>query len=143
MARSWGGNLEILHWNLAAGRWILPNQEYEGYVLILETSEEMPRADEVFRMLRNMGERGLLEQFSALVYAKPKAWDRERQFSPKERTQFREDHYAAVLRAMARYNPDVPVLMSPDFGHTDPQYVIPYGGVVTVDGPAKRFSVTY
>jgi hypothetical protein len=29
-------------------------------VLILETSEEMPSADEVFRMLRNAGELGLL-----------------------------------------------------------------------------------
>jgi muramoyltetrapeptide carboxypeptidase LdcA involved in peptidoglycan recycling len=57
---TWGGNLEILHWNLAANRWIRPNEEYRDCVLILETSEEMPSADEVFRMLRNAGELGLL-----------------------------------------------------------------------------------
>jgi muramoyltetrapeptide carboxypeptidase LdcA involved in peptidoglycan recycling len=30
-----------------------------------------------------------------------------------------------------------------DFGHTDPQFVIPYGGMVRVDGPARRITVTY
>ncbi|GGZ11310.1 hypothetical protein GCM10010300_64210 [Streptomyces olivaceoviridis] len=30
-----------------------------------------------------------------------------------------------------------------DFGHTDPQVVIPYGGQVCVDGPARRITVTY
>jgi muramoyltetrapeptide carboxypeptidase LdcA involved in peptidoglycan recycling len=51
-APTWGGNLEILHWNLAANRWIKPAAEYAGMILLLETSEEMPPAGEVFRMLR-------------------------------------------------------------------------------------------
>ena len=34
-------------------------------MLFLETSEEMPSANEVYRILRNMGERGLLERFPA------------------------------------------------------------------------------
>ncbi|QTD96784.1 hypothetical protein S1361_05440 [Streptomyces cyanogenus] len=38
---------------------------YDGSVLFLETSEELPSAAEVFRILRNMGERGLLEHFPA------------------------------------------------------------------------------
>ena len=39
---TWGGNLEILQWTLAVGRWIRPAEDYAGCVLILETSEEMP-----------------------------------------------------------------------------------------------------
>jgi muramoyltetrapeptide carboxypeptidase LdcA involved in peptidoglycan recycling len=35
------------------------------------------------------------------------------------------------------------VVCGPDFGHTDPQYVIPYGGRMTVDGPAREVWVTY
>ena len=58
---AWGGCLEILHWNLAAGRWIRPAEDYAGCVLLLETSEEMPSAEETFRMLRNFGERGLVD----------------------------------------------------------------------------------
>jgi muramoyltetrapeptide carboxypeptidase LdcA involved in peptidoglycan recycling len=30
-----------------------------------------------------------------------------------------------------------------DFGHTDPQWVLPYGGTVTVDGPARRIVANY
>ena len=58
-----GGILEILHWNLAAGRWIGPVDDYAGAILLLERSEETPPAVEVFRMLRNAGERGLLSQW--------------------------------------------------------------------------------
>ena len=53
---TWGGNLEVLHWNLAVGRWLRPAEDYAGCILRIETSEEMPSATEVFRMLRNMGE---------------------------------------------------------------------------------------
>jgi len=140
---TWGGNLEILHWNLAANRWIQANESYRGCVLILETSEEMPSSDDVFRMLRNVGERGLLAQFPAVVFAKPKAWSTDAPLGEGQRAVFRADQEAAVLRALATYNPDAMAVFGPDFGHTDPQYVLPYGGLMTVDGPARTISVTY
>lgn len=141
--RTWGGNLEILHWNLAASRWIRPVEDYAGCVLVLETSEEMPPAAEVHRMLRNMGERGLLEQFPAVVVGKPKAWEREVDQSEQWRAAFRAEQYAAVLRALDDYAPDALAVLGPDLGHTDPQVVLPYGGVMTVDGPGLRITVSY
>jgi muramoyltetrapeptide carboxypeptidase LdcA involved in peptidoglycan recycling len=140
---SWGGNLEILHWNLAADRWIGPPEWYDGCVLLLETSEEMPPAEEVFRMLRNFGERGLLERFAAVVVAKPKAWNHDRRTTDAERVTFRAEQRRAVQRALATYNPSAVVVFGPDFGHTDPQVVLPVGGPVTVDGPGQRLLVTY
>jgi muramoyltetrapeptide carboxypeptidase LdcA involved in peptidoglycan recycling len=140
---TWGGNLEILHWNLAANRWIRPVEVYRGCVLMLETSEEMPSADEVFRMLRNFGERGLLEQFPAVVFAKAKAWHAHAPLDQAERAVFRGEQEAAVRAVLAIYNSDAVVVFGPDFGHTDPQYVLPYGGQMTVDGPARRISVKY
>jgi muramoyltetrapeptide carboxypeptidase LdcA involved in peptidoglycan recycling len=140
---TWGGNLEILHWNLAASRWIRPIDDYAGCVLVIETSEEMPSSDEVYRMLRNAGERGLLAQFPAIVLGKPKAWDRDKDQSEAERSAFRTDQYKSVLRALTEYNPTAMLVCGPDLGHTDPQHVIPYGGPMTVDGPARRISVTY
>ncbi|MHB8380149.1 MAG: S66 peptidase family protein [Acidimicrobiales bacterium] len=140
---TWGGNLEILHWNLAANRWILPVNAYAGCVLLLETSEEMPSSDEVFRMLRNFGERGLLQQFPAVVVAKPKAWSHDRMNDASARETFRRDQRDAVLQAVALYNPNALVVIGPDFGHTDPQFVIPYGGRMTVDGPSRRVTMTY
>jgi muramoyltetrapeptide carboxypeptidase LdcA involved in peptidoglycan recycling len=140
---TWGGNLEILHWNLAAGRWIRPVDDYAGCVLLLETSEEMPSATEVSRMLRNMGERRLLQQFTAVIVAKPKAWDRDRNEPVEDRTRFRAEQEDAVLSTLAVYAPGTMVVLGPDLGHTDPQYVVPYGGMMTVDGPNRRLTAHY
>jgi muramoyltetrapeptide carboxypeptidase LdcA involved in peptidoglycan recycling len=62
---SWGGCLEILDFQLRAGRYLLAPEAYAGCVLLLETSEEMPGAEYVHRVLVGMGERGMLEQFAA------------------------------------------------------------------------------
>jgi len=141
--RTWGGNLEILHWNLAVGRWIRPVEEYAGCVLLLETSEEMPPASEVFRMMRNMGERGLLAQFPAIIMAKPKAWSTERPLDEPARAEFRSDQQDAVMQAVSMYCPDAIVVFGPDFGHTDPQWVLPYGGTMVVDGITRSLDVIY
>ena len=137
---TWGGNLEILHWNLAANRWIRPNADYAGCILLLETSEEMPAADEVFRMLRNAGERGLLAQFPAILMGTAKAAALRADRTPEERTQYGDDQRAAVLRAVHDYNPEAMVVFGVDFGHTDPQWILPYGGPLTVDGPGRRIT---
>ncbi len=140
---SWGGNLEILHWNLAVGRWIRPSEDYSGCVLLLETSEEMPASEEVFRMMRNMGERGLLAQFSAVLFGRAKAAHLGVPAEAGERARFRAEQRAAVLRAFAAYNPEAMVVFDVDLGHTDPQWVVPYGGAITVDGPARTITAHY
>ncbi len=140
---SWGGNLEILDFHLRADRYLLPSQAYAGCVLMLETSEEMPSAEYVYRVLLGMGERGLLEQFAAVAVATPKAWDREVGQSVDERTRFAADQKASILRALEEYNPGVPTVFGLDFGHTDPQIVMPYGGLMTVDGVSCTVTVTY
>jgi muramoyltetrapeptide carboxypeptidase LdcA involved in peptidoglycan recycling len=140
---TWGGNLEIIHWNLAVGRWIRPVADYAGCVLILETSEEMPPAEEVFRMLRNMGERGLLAQFPAVVFGTAKASSIGRPVSPEGRGRYRAEQKDAVLRAFDAYNPGAMIVFNVDIGHTDPQWVIPYGGTMTIDGPARTITASY
>ncbi|MEV7278680.1 S66 peptidase family protein [Streptomyces sp. NPDC093111] len=140
---SWGGNLEIISWLLMADRAVLPVDAYAGNVLFLETSEEMPRAEEVFRILRNMGERGLLRQFPALLMGRAKSWSFQNRFSTQERAQFRRQQREAVLQVLREYAPDTMVVFDVDLGHTDPQFVVPVGGRVRVDGLARRIVVTY
>ncbi|GHH53352.1 muramoyltetrapeptide carboxypeptidase LdcA involved in peptidoglycan recycling [Streptomyces umbrinus] len=142
--RSWGGCLEILAWLLMADREIPRDLSvHDGGVLFLETSEELPSAEEVFRVLRNMGERGLLRRFSALLMGRAKTWSFERPNSPQEGARYAAEQREAVLRAMGAYAPDSTIVFDVDLGHTDPQIVIPYGGVIRVDGPARRITVTY
>jgi muramoyltetrapeptide carboxypeptidase LdcA involved in peptidoglycan recycling len=142
-APTWGGNLEIIEWNLAAGRWVRPVDDYAGCILLLETSEEMPPAVEVFRMLRNAGERGLLRQFPAVLLGRARASNFDNVRTLEQREQYRADQREAVLRAFATYHPDAMIVFDVDFGHTDPQWVLPYGGTMTVDGPARRIIAHY
>lgn len=142
--RTWGGNLEILSWLLMADREISDDlAAYDGCVLLLETSEELPSADEVFRVLRCMGERGLLRRFPALLMGRPKTWSLDRRNSPEQSAQYAREQRAAVVRALDTYAPDTMAVLDVDLGHTDPQLVIPYGGTARVDGPARRITVTY
>ncbi|MFD9124012.1 S66 peptidase family protein [Kitasatospora sp. NPDC059571] len=139
----WGGSLEVLGWLMMADRAVRSPEEYEGCVLFLETSEELPSADVVYRTLRNMGERGLLARFPALLMGRAKAWSFGSPKRPEERAAHRAAQREAVLRALAAYAPDTMAVFDVDLGHTDPQVVLPYGGRIRVDGPARRITVTY
>lgn len=141
-APTWGGNLEIISWLLQAGR-VGPVEDYAGHVLVAETSEEMPSSTEVYRILRNMGERGLLADCPAVLHGRPKAWNFDRPLSVPDREAFAASQRAAITTAFAEYAPDALVVLDLDIGHTDPQLVIPIGGTVRVDGPARRIGVRY
>ncbi|GGX72755.1 S66 family peptidase [Streptomyces hiroshimensis] len=140
---AWGGNIEVLSWLLMADREIGAPEAYEGRVLFLETSEELPSAEEVFRILRSMGERGLLQRFSALLMGRAKAWSFGRPLGREDGAAYRRAQREAVERALDAYAPGATAVFDVDLGHTDPQLVIPYGGLVRVDGPARRITVTY
>jgi muramoyltetrapeptide carboxypeptidase LdcA involved in peptidoglycan recycling len=141
--QAWGGNLEIVDFHLRAGRYLLRPEAYDGAVLFLETSEEMPDATYVRRLLMCMGERGLLQRFAAVVWGRPKAWSFEQPNPDAAKQEYVDSQRETVLAALAEYHPDVPLVFGVDFGHTDPQYVIPIGGEVTVDGKQERIEVRY
>lgn len=140
---TWGGNLEILSWNLSVNRYMQPVEAYAGKIFYLETSEEMPPAIEVYRMLMCMGERELLQQFSAVLVGRPQAWSHEHRYNQQEKEHFRQEQQDAILSALAEYHPQVMTVFNLDIGHTDPQSIIPNGGKVKIDGIEKRIFVTY
>lgn len=140
--RTWGGDLEVLNRLLAADR-VAPAADLAGSVFLMETSEELPSATEVYRILRNLGERGLLAGFPAVLVGRAKAWEFDRPHSLDRRRAYVEEQRAAVTRALAEYHPDAVVVFDVDLGHTDPQLIIPYGGEVRVDAVERRISVRY
>jgi muramoyltetrapeptide carboxypeptidase LdcA involved in peptidoglycan recycling len=140
---TWGGNLEVLTWTLAANRWVLANEAYAGCVLLVETSEDRPSPLEVHRMLRTMGERGLLAMFPALIWGRPPTGDNAHPCRAEDSIALRAANREAVLRAVQAYNPDMVVAMDVDIGHTIPQWVLPYGGRIRVDGVRRRITAQY
>ena len=49
----------------------------------------------------------------------------------------------AVIDEVHAYNPDAVVCVGPPFGHTRPQWILPYGGRMTVDGASHQLSADY
>jgi len=139
----WGGNLEIIDWNLRANTYMQPVEAYAGKIFYFETSEEMPSATEVYRILMCMGERGLLQQCAALLMGRPKAWWHERPNSGEEKATFVSEQVKAVKQALNEYHPGVLTVFNLEFGHTDPQFVVPNGGHIRINGPEQKIYLTY
>lgn len=140
---AWGGCLEVLAGLLMADRAIPSLEDLTGAVLYLESSEELPDAEYVYRFLRALGERGILGRAGALLMARPKAWNFDNRVDEKQREAYVSAQREAVLRALGQYAPSLPIVFDVDCGHTDPKVVIPNGGIVTVDGDAREITVRY
>ena len=133
----------MIQWILTAGRFPADPAVLNGGVLLLETSEELIPAREFSRILRSMGERGLLSAIEAVVVARPPTSDFTVQPTAAERRAKRDEQRDAAFAVIERYNPDAVVVVGPPFGHTRPQWIVPYGGAMTVDGSAKKLFADY
>lgn len=141
--RTWGGCLEVLQWVLTAGRFPFDAHVLTGGVLLLETSEELPPAREVGWIVRSLGERGVLGAVAAVLLARPPVSGFTRRPAPAERARLRAAQRDVVVEIVARYNPEAVVCAGVPFGHTRPQWILPHGGTVTVDGAAQRVHAQY
>jgi len=140
---TWGGCLEVLQWVLAAGRFTAPAAALDGGVLLVETSEELVPAQEVGWILRSMGERGLLAAVDAVLVARPPVSDHTRRPDAAERARLRAEQRDTAVEVIGRYNPGAVVCVGIPFGHTKPQWILPHGGTMTVDGVTRRVWADY
>lgn len=139
---TWGGCVEVLDQLALAGR-LPPANELAGAILLLETSEERPPARWVQRWVRAMGEGGLLGAVAGVLIARPPTSDHGAVPAPGERARLRQEQRTAVLAEIGKYNPDAVVCIGVPFGHTRPQWILPYGGLVHLDGAARTITAHY
>jgi len=134
----WGGCLEALLGLFAVGRDVPPDEDMDGVVLFLETAEDLPPPFLVGYFLTALGERGWLDRISAILVGRPKAWAFDQQLDSGARAAYRIAQREAVIRAVRTYNRKIPLVMNMDFGHTDPQIIIPYGGHARICASSRR-----
>ena len=140
--RTWGGCLESIDGLALADR--LPTAyDLGGGILLLETSEERPPASWVGRWMRGLGERGILAAVAGVVVARPPVSDFEFLPSRDEAAALRAAQRDVVIEAVARYNPDAVVCVGVPFGHTRPQWILPYGGTMALDGASRTVTASY
>ena len=141
--RTWGGCLDVLDWIALADR-MPKNDDLTGAILLLETSEELPTAQLVRRWVRALGERGTLSVVGGVMVARPPASAvGEARPDAAARAAWRAAQRDAVIEEISAYNPQAVICVGPPFGHTRPQWVLPYGGEVTLDGRNQRLTASY
>ena len=140
---TWGGCIESIDEILRHGVRLPTLEEFDEIILIMETSEELPSGEYVARVLRALGERGILARIKGVLVGRAKAWEFDKQNSPEEKATYRTEQRDTVLRVIRSYNPSVPVVQNMNFGHTDPQIPLPYGSRIRIDSAAKRIFANF
>ena len=141
--RTWGGCIEVIDQIALADR--MPRlEDLAGAILLLETSEETPSADEVKRWVRALGERGILGVIAGVLLARPPVSELHSPVpSSKERARLRAAQRDAVVEQVTHYAPDAVVCVGVPFGHTRPQWIIPHGGTIRLDGATRTVTADY
>lgn len=135
--RLWGGCRAIVEWQLATDRYLSAPTALDGTVLCLETAEGIPSPTDVRGTLMCLGERGLLERFAGVVVGRPPTRSFLTEPPREERESYRERLYETIVEQVGRYNPDAPVVLGLDWGHTTPVAPLPLGGRIGLD-PAEE-----
>lgn len=141
--RLWGGCVETLMVQSTTGTYLPRDEDLDGTILFLETAEDIPEHWVIEYLLTGFGERGWLDKFQAILIGRPKAWEFDKQNSKEAKTEYAQQQRDTVMRVVREYNKTIPIVQNLDFGHTDPQVVIPNGGIVRVLGGRKKIFLRY
>ena len=63
--------------------------------------------------------------------------------SVAERAQLRAAQRDAVIEQIARYNSTAVLCCGVPFGHTRPQWIVPHGGTIIMDGISRTITADY
>ena len=84
-------------------------------------------------MLRNYGMQGIFDKIAAILIGRP------RDYSEEEKRLLHEKVISVV--SLEFDHPDLPIIANMDFGHTDPQWIIPLGIQAQIDCRAQKFTL--
>jgi muramoyltetrapeptide carboxypeptidase LdcA involved in peptidoglycan recycling len=113
-----GGCIVVLEFLKGTDFWP-PLDFWDDKILFLETSEEKPPPAHVKWMLRNYGMQGIYDRIVGILFGRP------RDYSLEEKNELNQA-ISDVLNIEFNKS-DLPIVTNMDFGHTDPQNIIPLG----------------
>lgn len=140
--RTWGGCVPVLGDILVAGQFT-EDDDLDGAILLLEFSEDIARPMDYGRFIRSLGERGLLGRIAGLMLARPPATSFDHNPPEEIQESYRRSLIELTAGALEKYNPEAVMVYGVPFGHTRPQWIVPYGGRVTLDPAAATVTAHY
>lgn len=139
----WGGCVETLTVQLESNIYLPDEEDLKDIVLYLETAEDIPEHWVVEYLLIALGERGILSKTKAVLVGRPKAWQLEKQLDADQKNQYRKDQRDIVVRTVREYNNDAIIVQNMDFGHTDPQIIVPSRNKARIDESTRSVYFKY
>jgi muramoyltetrapeptide carboxypeptidase LdcA involved in peptidoglycan recycling len=139
----WGGCVESLIVQSSTAKYLPKDEDLDGTILFLETAEDIPEHWIIEYLLTGFGERGWLNKFQAVLVGRPKAWEFNKQNSEEQKAKYSEAQRNAVVKVVRQYNQTIPIVQNLDFGHTDPQVVLPSGREARVVSSGKKILLSY
>lgn len=141
--RLWGGCLESMVSQSASQLYMPADEDVEETILFLESADGNTPSWIADYVLTGFGERGWFDRFRAVLIGRPKAWEFDLQTDPEQKAQYRREQRDVILQTVRHYNADIPVIQNLDFGHTDPQIVLPKGNMTRVVSSEKKIYLSY
>lgn len=139
----WGGCVESLVAQVATAKYLPSDDDIDGAILVLETAEDIPEHWIIEYVLTGLGERGWLDKFQAVLVGRPKAWEFDKQLTPEQKADYRRQQRETVVNTVRQYNAHIPIVQNLDFGHTDPQVVLPLGRKARVVANERKVYLSY
>jgi len=140
---TWGGCVESIDELLRHGSTIPSENDFENIILFLETSEEIPSHDYVHRVLRALGERGILARIKGMLVGRPKAWEFDKPNTDEQKDEYKSGQRKMFLETVRKYNQQVPIIQNIDIGHSSPQICLPVGKKMIIDSINKSIKVEF
>ncbi|CAB4947241.1 MAG: LD-carboxypeptidase [Actinobacteria bacterium] len=125
-----GGCIEVLEFLKGTAYW--PDERFwKDRIMFLETSEDKPTVEQVRAWLFNYGIQGVFDHLAALLIG------RARGYTNDEKARLDDMILDTVVGQFG--GRDVPIVTNMDFGHTDPQWILPLGVTAELDAANRTF----
>lgn len=130
--RLFGGCFEVLEIMKGTRHW--PAAEFwRDRIIFLETSEENLPISQVRHWLFNYGIQGVFDQAAGLLIG------RARNYTTDKKAELDQVILDTVVHQFGAR--DLPIITNMDFGHTDPQWILPLGISAELDCEQKTFGL--
>lgn len=127
-----GGCIEALEFIKGTDYWF-DKDFWNGKILFFETSEDKPTVSQVRFMLRNYGTQGIYDKVNAVLFG------RARDYSDEEKKEL--DRTLTNVIGFEFGKSEIPIVSNMDFGHTDPQIILPLGVKAELNTIIKSFKL--
>lgn len=127
----YGGCIEVLEFLKGTDYW--PEKSFwKNKILFFETSEDKPSVQNVGYFLRNYGIQGVFDKINGIIFGRPK------DYTDMEKEEL-EEEIKKILKEFRKE--DLPVITNMDFGHTNPQFIMPLGIKAEIDIENFKFKL--